>query len=86
MGVLQLHLRKRGPFYLYHFQLRTCQRTTCHSTDTPKRTITVTTTRPVTDRDIAIVIGSMEGDLIQSTMNDKKESEKNTRTWQRLGD
>jgi hypothetical protein len=54
--------------------------------DTPQRTMTVTTSRPVSDRDIAIVIGAMDGELIKQTMADKQESEKNTRTWTRLGD
>src|SRR5262249_20322077 len=30
------HLRERGPFCLYHFERRTCPRTTCHSSDRPK--------------------------------------------------
>ena len=48
--------------------------------------MTVTTSRPVSDRDIAILVEAMQGDLIQVMMNDKKKSETETRTWTWLGD
>jgi len=54
--------------------------------DTPKRTITVTTSSPVSARDIAIVMDAGQGWAIEELMHDKKESEMNTRTWERLGD
>jgi hypothetical protein len=55
-------------------------------TDKPKRTITVTTSRPVSDKEIALLIDVMEGGLIMDAMNRKKEAEKNTQNWERLGD
>jgi FixJ family two-component response regulator len=42
------HLRKRGPFCLYHSGPRTCRRTTCHSSDTPPRALSFRQSAPVT--------------------------------------